>query len=179
MRGDLAGRAAVSSWAAQTPAAPYVPTVAAASAHGWVGLPFPATLGDAPVTSAVIVGDNVSGGVTGIELDAWTEVVPIAAGTGAVTANLTAPDARAPNVILLAVPPDITKPWTNEALLSVVDEALELADCRMVDLDAARRVPALFPAVYLAEFDENDLAIRHLLSVSAQFPVRWVAKETA
>jgi hypothetical protein len=179
LRGDLAGRAAIGSWAAQTPAAPYVASVDTASAHRWVGLPFPAALGDAPVTSAVILGDNVSGAVTGIELDAWTEVVPIAAGTGAVTANLTAPDARAPNVILLAVPPDITKPWTTEALLSVVDEALELANCRMVDLDAARRVPALLPAVYLAEYDENDLAIRNLLNVTNKFPVRWVAKETA
>ena len=179
LRDDLAGRASVGSWAAQTPAAPYVASVDAASAHGWVGLPFPAALGDAPVTTAVILGDDVTGAVTGIELDAWTEIVPTAVGTGAVTANLTAPDARAPNVILLAVPPDITKPWTTEGLLSVVDEALELADCRMVDLDAARRVPALLPAVYLAEFDENDLAIRHLLSVASQFPVRWVAKETA
>jgi len=179
LRDDLAGRAPVGSWAAQTPAAPYVASVDAASARRWVALPFPAGLGDAPVTSAVIVGDDVSGAVTGIELDAWTEVVPNTAGTGAVTANLTAPDARAPNVILIAVPPDTSKPWTTEALLSVVDEAVELADCRMVDLDATRRVPTLLPAVYLAEFDENDLGIRHLLNVANQFPVRWVAKGTA
>ena len=168
LRDDLAGRAPVGSWAAQSPAAPYVASVDAASARRWVALPFPAGLGDAPVTSAVIVGDDVSGAVTGIELDAWTEVVPNTAGTGAVTANLTAPDARAPNVILIAVPPDTSKPWTKEALLSVVDEAVELADCRMVDLDAARRVPALLPAVYLAEFDENDLGIRRLLNVANQ-----------
>jgi hypothetical protein len=35
---------------------------------------------------------------------------------------------RAPNLILLAVPPDTSTPWTQESLLSVVDEALELAD---------------------------------------------------
>ena len=156
MRDDLAGRASMNSWAAQTPATPYVASVDAQAVRSWVGLRFPAALGDVPVTSAVIVGNDVSGAVTGIELDAWTEVVPNAAGTGAVTANLTAPDARAPNMILVAVPPDTSKPWTTEALLSVVDEALELADCRMVDLDATRRVPALLPAVYLAEFDEND-----------------------
>ncbi len=126
----------------------------------------------------VIVGDDASGAVTGIELDAWTEVVPDAAGTAAVTANLAAPDARAPNVILLAVPPDSSTPWTQESLLSVVDEAMELADCRMVDLDATRRVPALLPAIYLAEFDENDVGIRRFLSAAADFPVRWVAKET-
>ena len=178
LRDDLAGRTAVHSWAAQSPAAPYVKTVAAEFAHAWVGLPFPAALGPAPITSVVIVGDDAAGAVTGIELDAWTEFVPNPTGTAAVTVNLSAPDARSPNLILLAVPPDITQPWTQESLLSVVDEALELADCRMVDLDATRRVPALLPAVYVAEFDEDDLDIRHLLNLANKFPIRWVAKET-
>ncbi len=178
LRDDLAGSAPVRSWAAQSPGAPYVDTVGNASAHAWVGLPFPAALGPAPITSVVIVGDDASGAVTGIELDAWTEVVPNPSGTAAVTANLSAPDARAPNLILLAVPPDTSKSWTDASLLSVVDEALELADCRMVDLDAARRVPALLPAVYLAEFDENDLGVRRFLGAADKFPVRWVAKET-
>lgn len=177
MRDDLAGRAPAECWAAQSPAAPYVSTVDAAAAHAWVGLPFPAALGDAPVTSVVLVGDDASGAVTGLELDAWTEVVPHPTGTAAVTANLTAPDARAPNLILLAVPPDVSQPWTPASLLSVVDEALELAACRLVDLDATRRVPGLLPAVYLAEFDQNDLDVRRLLNIANTFPVRWVAKE--
>lgn len=109
MQDDLAGRAPAECWAAQSPAAPYVSTVDAAAAHAWVGLPFPAALGDAPVTSVVLVGDDASGAVTGLELDAWTEVVPHPTGTAAVTANLTAPDARAPNLILLAVPPDVSR----------------------------------------------------------------------
>ncbi len=178
LRDDLAGGTPVRSWAAQSPAAPYADTVAAASASFWVGLPFPDALGAAPVASIVIVGDDAGGAVTGIELDAWTEVVPEPSGTAAVTANLAAPDARAPNLILLAVPPDTSTPWTQESLLSVVDEALELADCRMVDLDATRRVPALLPAIYLAEFDENDVGIRRFLNVATTFPERWVAKET-
>ncbi len=178
LRDDLAGRAAVRSWAAQSPAAPYADGVDPASAHAWVGLPFPAALGPAPVTSVVIVGEDASGSVTGVELDAWTEVVPHPTGTAAVTANLSAPDARAPNLILLAVPPDTSKLWTEESLLSVVDEVVELADCRMVDFDAARRVPALLPAVYLAEFDENDLGLRRFLNLANKFPVRWVTKET-
>jgi hypothetical protein len=166
-------------WAAQSPAAPYVAeTVDPASAHAWVGLPFPGALDSVPVTSVVIVGDSASDAVTGVELDAWTEVVPDPAGTAGVAANLAAPDARAPNVILLAVPPDLSQPWTQESLLSVVDEALELADCRMVDFDATRRVPALLPAVYLAEFDENDLGVRPFLNRAEAFPVRWVASDT-
>jgi hypothetical protein len=178
LRDDLAGSPSVLSWASQSPTTPYVDTVDAASAHGWVGLPFPAALGASPVTSVVIIGDEASGAVTGVELDAWTEVVPDPTGTAAVTANLSAPDARAPNLILIAVPPDTGSPWTQASLLSVVDEALELADCRMVDLDAARRIPALLPAVYLAEFDEDDLGVRRFLNAADEFPGRWVAKET-
>jgi hypothetical protein len=178
LRDDLAGAARVGSWAAQTPAAPYDGSVGAVSARRWVGSQFPARLGDAPVTSAVFVGDEPGAAVAGIELDAWTEVVPNAAGTGAVTANLAAPGARAPNLILLAVPPDTSKPWTTDVLLSVVDEALELAQCRLVDLDAAQRVPALLPAIYLSEINADDLDVRHLLNTAQKFPQRWVAKGT-
>lgn len=176
LRDDLASAASVGSWAAQTPATPYAVGVDPGAARNWVGGKFPAPLGDDVVTSAVLVGDPVSGAVTGIELDAWTEVVPNATGTGAVTANLVAPSARAPNLILLAVPPDISKPWTTDALLSVVDEALELAQCRLVDLDAAQRVPALLPAIYLDEYSDSDLDIHRLLGTAKQFPMRWVAQ---
>jgi hypothetical protein len=178
MRDELAGRPPLPSWAVQSPAAPYDEKVDAASARAWVGLPFPSALAPGPITGAVIVGDDATGAVAGLELDAWTEVVPNLVGTAAVTANLSAPDARAPNLILMAVPPDVTQPWTEDSLLSVVDEALDLADCRTVDLDAARRVPALLPAVYLAEFDEDDLGLRRFLNLANTFPSRWVAKET-
>jgi hypothetical protein len=180
LRDDLAGTAAAGCWAAQTPAAPYAGGVDAAVARQWVGQPFPVPLGDAPVTSAVLVGDPPpQGAVAGIELDAWTEVVPDPVGTGGVAANLAAPGARAPNLILLAVPPDTAQPWTTDALLSVVDEALELAQCRLVDLDAAQRVPALLPAIYLTEFNADDLGVRHLLNAANQFPARWVEKGTS
>jgi len=179
LRDDLAGATRVGLWAAQTPAAPYDARVDAASVHRWVGSPFPGPLGAAPVTSAVFVGDQPGDARTGIELDAWTEIVPDATGTGAVTANLAAPSARPPNLILLAVPPDTNQAWTADALLSVVDEALDLAQCRLVDLDAAQRVPAVLPAIYLSEFSTDDLDVRHVLNVAQQFPQRWVAKGSA
>jgi hypothetical protein len=125
-----------------------------------------------------VVGDEATGEVTGVELDAWTEVVPNATGAAAVAANLSAPDARAPNVILLAVPPDTSAPWTESALFSVVEEALELADCRMVDFDATRRVPGFLPAVYLSEFDEDDVGLRRFLGLAHSFPSRWVSAVT-
>ena len=60
----------------------------------------------------------------------------------------------------------------------MVDEGAELADCRMVDLDATTKDSALPLTVYLAEFDEDDSDIRHFLNLANKFPVRWVAKET-
>lgn len=176
LRDDLAGAEPLDIWAAQSPAAPYDEGVDPALAMSWAGLAHPHALGPAPVVCALIVGDEPGGTVTGIELDGWTEIVPSPTGTAAIAANLSAPDARAPNIILMAVPPDAEEPWTEEALLSVVDEALELADCRMVDLDSTKRVPALLPACYLAEFDEDDLGLRHFINAAQFFPTRWVAK---
>ena len=116
-----------------------------------------------------------AGPLVGIELDAWVEVVPEQGGAGAVAANLASPDSRAPNTILLAVPSDVEAPWTQEALFSVVDEAIELAECRLVDLDASRRVPGVLPAIYVSEYDD-DVKWRDLLHQRLDFPMRYVTK---
>ncbi len=102
-------------------------------------------------------------------------MVPDRGGAGAVAANLSSPDSRAPNTILLAVPGDLTAPWTQESLFSVLDEALELARCRLVDLDASRRVPAVLPAIYISEFDD-EVPWRDLIAHAVEFPARYVSK---
>ena len=164
---ELADRPALPLGAAQTPAAPYAADVPADLAQQWLGLPFPADLGTYPAVSVVLVGDAPAGEVVGLELDAWVEQVPDRTSAGAVAANLSAPDARAPNAILLAVPADVTRPWTQDALFSVVDEALELARCRMVDLDASKRVPQLLPACFVADYEEPTTWVQRLGSLSA------------
>ncbi len=161
----------------------YDAAVDAASARRWVGLPFPARSGPRARSPAPsIVGDDPARRRDRHRAGCLDRGRPGAAGPAAVAANLTAPDARAPNVILLAVPPDTASPWTTESLLSVVDEALELADCRMVDLDATRRVPLFLPAVYLAEFRRGrprHPALLQIVHKANTFPGRWVAKETS
>lgn len=147
---DLADRAAVPLTAAQSPATPYLDE----QQTQWLGLPSPGPLGAGPAVCLVITGDTSAAELVGLELDAWAEIVPDRAGVGAVAANLSAPDSRAPNTILLAVPADATKDWTEDAVFSVVDEAMELARCRMVDLDASKRAPALLPACFIADYDE-------------------------
>ncbi|PVG80872.1 hypothetical protein DDE18_21050 [Nocardioides gansuensis] len=149
-----------------------------ADARRWVGRAFPGALGRQPVVSFVTVQDDgahTAQEVVGIEVDAWVEAVPDRAGAGAIAANLSSPDSRAPNTILLAVPGDLGAAWTQESLFSVIDEALELAECRLVDLDASRRVPAMLPAVYISEYDD-DQRWRDILRQRVEFPQRYVAK---
>ena len=156
-----------------------VATAAGLPAQRWVGQSVPGPLSKEPVVSFVALHDRSAAGsqagetVTGIEIDAWVEVVPDRSGAGAVAANLASPDSRAPNTILLAVPANVTAPWTQDSLFSVIDEALELAECRLVDLDASRRVPAVLPAIYISEFDA-DRKWREVVQQAVDFPVRYV-----
>lgn len=151
---DLAGLPAVPLAAAQSPAAPYTLPPDSPESRRWVGGVHPAGLGKAPVLSVVVIGDTAGASLTGLELDSWAEVVPDRAGAGAAAANLSAPDARPPNTILLAVPAVAGAPWTTAGLFSVVDEAIDLAGCRLVDLDATKRIPTLLPACFIADFAE-------------------------
>lgn len=58
------------------------------------------------------------------------------------------PDAEPPQAILLAVPPDPTRPWTADVILQTVRETLDLAKLRAVDLRDLPRMTPLFPANY-------------------------------
>jgi hypothetical protein len=157
--------------AAQDPVFPY--REATPATRAWVGGVLPLPLGATPVTSIVAVGTGtLAGSATGIELDAWSEVVPDRIASGAVTANLAAPNSRAPNTILLGVPG--TDQWTRSALFGLVDEALELAQCRLVDLDAVKRIPRVLPAIYLSDYDESDAKPwRDILTTATFEPTRW------
>ncbi len=183
LHGELRGLDPVALSAGQTPAIagalPPEPTAAQVEDAGrWVGQAFPSTLGREPVVSFVAVHDDgiaADASVTGIEVDAWVEVVPEQGGAGAIAANLASPDSRAPNTILLAVPADVDAPWTQESLFSVIEEALELAECRLVDLDATRRVPGVLPAIYISEYDD-EITWRDLIATQVAYPQRYFAK---
>jgi len=168
---ELTGAAAPHFAAAQEPVFPYREAVPAT--RTWVGGVQTLPLGAAPVTSIVAVGSGaLHGEVTGIELDAWSELVPDRIASGAVTANLAAPNSRAPNTILLGVPG--TTEWTRSALFGLVDEALELAECRLVDLDAVKRIPRLLPAIFVSDYDTEDAKPWRDFVTAASFePARW------
>lgn len=170
---ELAGVDDVALRAGQTPLTPFAPDGTHATDRSWVGRPFPDALGPLPVVSYVVAGGLDGDMVHGIVLDSWTEVIPDDDGVGAVAANLSAPDSRPPNLVLLAVPAVHDAVWTSEALFSVIDEAVELAQCRLIDLDASQRVPGVLPACYIAEYDDEPRTWVDLVAGYRDFPVRF------
>ncbi len=87
--------------------------------------------------------------LTGFVVDRWTEVVPgqlaglgtasaalVPEETTAVAFSFDQPDARPPQAILVAVPPDSAAGWRIETVFHVVRETLDLARLRMIDLPA-------------------------------------------
>ncbi|WP_344350114.1 hypothetical protein, partial [Catellatospora coxensis] len=156
------------------------------AAH-WLALPFgdgrPPP--DKPATCLIVdADDDITEGtaVAGLLVDEWVEVVPRrrADGTQQLTSGVAvhadAPAARAPQAILLAVPPADTD-WTVDLLAATLTETLDLARLRATTLEFSswlgRVLPALmFPAFSLA--GERVLDFRHLASQPLDNPVPFV-----
>jgi hypothetical protein len=86
----------------------------------------------------------------GLLLDEWPERIPSTQEDTAVAFHYEEPKARAPQAVLLAVCPDDRKAWDNALLLEILQETLELAKIRTVDLDSIQQVGQILPALYFA-----------------------------
>jgi hypothetical protein len=116
----------------------------------WAALPFAGKVPDGRVSFAASLPlGTPQGAFCGLLVDEWAEVVPAAEATTAVSFHYDAPGARAPQAVLLAVPPD-DENWTVEALEETVLQTLELARSRLVDLDSLRMAGQYLPAIQLA-----------------------------
>ena len=91
-------------------------------------------------------------------VDEWLEIVPNAQETTALTFQFDAPDACAPQSVLLAVPPIPGKDWTAELLRRVLMETLDLAKLRAVDTGSLGSAAQFLPGLYLA-FNIEDHAV--------------------
>lgn len=128
----------------------------------WVGLPFtpPDSLGPEPVTSLVahtVPRLDPTRSMAGVVVDEWVETVPSAEVTTGVAFHADGPGARAPQSILLAVSPDPSQPWSVAVLADVVNETLDLARMRLVDLDHVAWMGRFLPAVYVPDGDLPDV----------------------
>ncbi|MFN8473511.1 MAG: hypothetical protein U0822_15075 [Anaerolineae bacterium] len=120
----------------------------------WVGLPLkpggslPGGKLSIAVQSAAPV--DVTQPLVGLLIDEWVEVVPSAAETTAISFQYDQPNAAPPQVILVAVPPELEAPWTVWSLQQVLLETLDLARLRAVDPDALDEIGHYLPALYFA-----------------------------
>jgi hypothetical protein len=117
--------------------------------------------------------------VVGLVVDEWTEVVPAATQVTGLSFHFDQPNSRAPQAILLAVPPTEDRVWNLDTLEAVVLETLDLADVRLADPAALGRagstatVPGAghyLPALYLASSPADGTVTTDLGRVAAPSP---------
>ena len=121
----------------------------------WVGLPWPADYtppGDAlSLVQWLPERYAPTGPQCALWLDEWTETLPQAQQTTALTFHYDQPNAAAPQTVLLVVSPraDTNGAWTTADLLGAVNETLDLAKKRTVEPDALAftHLATVLPAV--------------------------------
>ncbi|MGW0434952.1 hypothetical protein ACWDV4_20730 [Micromonospora sp. NPDC003197] len=116
----------------------------------WVGNapPRPET---EPLSMVVVsLGElDLSRPVHGLLVDEWSEVVPAGRAQTGLTFEYDAPAAAAPQAILLAVPADGAPTWQPASLAQTLEESLDLAIARAVDVDSLGDAGQFLPATYL------------------------------
>jgi len=105
----------------------------------WIGLPAdPGREMPSGKLSLVVHADatlNLTQQLAGVLVDEWVEVVPSSRETTAIAFQHDAPDQRAPQVMLLAVPASPGEPWTGAGLHRLLLDTLALAQVRAIDAE--------------------------------------------
>ncbi len=109
---------------------------------GWVAVDHPGPR-SATHLAALQIGAPAPGPRAVLVVDRWLDVIPAQAsnesGVPVESASLAfrfdRPDARAPQAVLLAVPPDLNRPWCMEDVQAAVEETLWWAQARPLDAD--------------------------------------------
>ncbi len=120
----------------------------------WVGRAAPAP-GEAPRLSLVtwrhagLRWSNANAGATvaGLRIDQWNEMVPAASQITGVGVHYDAPCSRAPQSILLMVPPE-TVEWSWDLVVETLRQTIELAKIRGVDNEILGAVGHVLPATF-------------------------------
>jgi hypothetical protein len=124
----------------------------------WIGIKLSAPAPPAGRLSmmALAVGDySHSAAYSGMLVDEWPERIPSPGITAGLAFHYEEPKARAPQALLLAVCPDERPEWNEEAILAILNETMDLAKIRAVDLDNIQEVGQILPGLY---FPFNDQA---------------------
>jgi hypothetical protein len=138
------------------------------SGEGWLALEFDAGErmdGERLLyTAHYAVSPNTAASTCGVLLDEWTEVIPAETETAGLTFHYDQPNSEPPQTWLLVTPPRMGGAWQWSDLVAALEESLDLARLRAVELDQvdaetyARFLPATTSAVTL-----------HGISISAPY----------
>jgi hypothetical protein len=128
----------------------------------WVGAPLPAGQplpgGVTAITVATGPPWSPGGNQAGLVIDEWVEVVPSRAETTGLVFQYDAPDACAPQALLLAVSPDPSRPWDLATLEAIVLETADATRLRAVQPEQLAQIGHLLPALYFANNAGGDPA---------------------
>jgi hypothetical protein len=117
----------------------------------WAALARPAPPAE-PLLALLLVGQvNLAAPLAGLFCDGWSDVIPSETEITGLTFHYDAPGARPPQMVLLAVPPDLgQETWNFDALVETVVETFHLAKLRAV---GPQEIPVLggsmLPPIYL------------------------------
>jgi hypothetical protein len=120
----------------------------------WLALPIDPAHPPAPgrvALACVASGDPTKAPTyAGLLLDEWIERIPTTQESASLAFHYDEPDARAPQSLLLAVCPDNRSTWDDGIVVAILQETLELAQIRAVDLASIQQVGQILPALYFA-----------------------------
>jgi hypothetical protein len=143
-----------------------LPPKAGSGPDRWLALPLEGSL---PEPGRVALAAWIAGGPynpgkrhAGLVLDEWVERIPSERETTGVSFHYTQPRARAPQALLLAVSPDTRPAWDESLLLAIINETIDLARVRTVDLDALGAGGQILPALYFAFNPAGDTVSANL-----------------
>ena len=131
----------------------------------WVATATGAQGAAARASTALQHDGDLDAPVGGLLVDAWAEPIPRVAGDhgpeeiAGMAFHYDRPGARAPQALLVALPPDLSRGWCLEDVHGVVEDTLMLARVRSLDLDDVPELRALLPMVL---GNLNGMVIREL-----------------
>jgi hypothetical protein len=136
------------------PAAFMLGQLPATSGDKWLGLGIdpvnPPAKGRVAFACLTAGDPQTQNSFAGLMIDEWPERIPSVQENAAVAFHYEEPKARAPQALLLAVCPDNRPFWDDDLITAILEETLELAKIRSVDLDSVTEVGQILPALYFS-----------------------------
>jgi hypothetical protein len=140
----------------------------------YAGDPLPAGLFSFELHRPVIPGAGQPW--AGLLLDDWTEVIPNRTETTGVSFHFDNPRAETGQAVLIAVPPDNRERWDIQTFANTLNETIDLAKVRAVDLELLPTLGQLLPAIYLAtDVEDNTISTNFSMKTRLRPQIQRIA----